>query len=711
MQHRAITAGLVTIAASGLNNAAWTQVTPSDVVHGNLIQFTDNGAWSWFQDERAVVDGSRGRIFIGSVANQGGVGGSGVDGHVRVAQFDLNTGRRRITALNDLESYGAGDDHNLPGMLVKEDGNVLAFYAAHNNLNGAEDDRSYHKTFDTATESWGAESQYRWWNVIPGNAPGSGGTTYSNVFQLAAEDADGDSHGRLYNIARTKQSPHIMYSDDNGGTWHYGGQLTKQASNPPSSSYVNGYYKYSSNGVDRIDIIATEFHPRDYNTSLYHAYIKVGKLHDSAGNVVDGDVFDLATSFDVTKISSVDNFTKVFQAGPTENSRAWQSDVQIYPDGSISVLFKARDGAYNSDHRVGADSHNVWFARYDPVAKAWSKHEIAKAGGRLFTGGAESDYTGLGALDPDDPSTIYISTEVNPLTNARTAHHEIYKGVTADGGAMWAWTAVTENSSYDNLRPIIPKWDTQNTAVIWWRGSMSSSQNYDTAVTGLVLRKGEQSDSVHYVDAGLSNTMRADGEAFQPTSGAAKGGADGNWHVRTGLGNGSTVLTAGETTGEDAPVLKTTVADLNAGTYDVFAFFWSDLDEDWRLLAGLSQDDLILYRRRGAQQAEGPQFDATLVLDEADRSLYRAYLGRVSLTDGEALNVFIDNHSTSDTGRVWYDGIGYAPVRAVPEPTAVAPLLIGATLLHARFAQRSLRTASDTAEPQRSSSSTNIGGR
>ena len=226
-------------------------------MNGNLIQFTDNGAWSWFQDERAIVDTQKGKLIVGSIANYAGVGGQSVDGHVKTTHFDLATGSRTEYVHNDLESYGGGDDHNLPGLLKKSDGDVLAFYAAHNNLNGTEDDRSYYRTFDVDAETWGAESEYHWWNVIPSNAPGSGGTTYSNVFQLSAEDSDGDGNGRLYNIARTQQSPHIMYSDDNGATWQYGGQFTKQASNPPASSYVNGYYKYSSNGVDRIDFIAT----------------------------------------------------------------------------------------------------------------------------------------------------------------------------------------------------------------------------------------------------------------------------------------------------------------------------------------------------------------------------------------------------------------------------------------------------------------------
>jgi hypothetical protein len=640
-------------------------ITPRDVVYGNLIQFNDNGAWSWFQDERAIVDEQEGTLIVGSVANRDGVGGEAMDGKVRTTHFDLSSGRRTHYIHNDLESYGAGDDHNVPALLQKNDGDILTFYAAHNNLNGTEDDRSYYRTFDVGSDTWGPESEYHWWNVIPANAPGDGGTTYSNLFQLSAEDADEDGNGRLYNIARTQQSPHIMYSDDNGSTWQYGGQLTKQASNPPSDSYVNGYYKYTSNGVDRIDLFATEFHPRDFNNSIYHAYIQDGKLYDSSGSEIDDNTFDTALSFDTNKIASTDDFTQVFQAGMTSNSRGWTTDIQSYEDGTITALFKVRAGAYGA-HTAGADDHRIWFARLDPVTKTWSTHEIAKAGARLFSG-SETDYTGLGALHPNDPNTIYISTEIDPTTNETLAHHEIYKGVSNDHGSTWIWTAITENSSFDNLRPIVPKWDASNTAVLWWRGSMDTSHDYDTAVVG-ILDRNETLGSITYIDASASNTTLANDTTFVFTGPSNNAGAaEGSWHQRTGAGNNGNVFSADEIAAEDAPVIKTSVTDLDDGTYDVFAFFWSDINQDWQVQAGLAPDDLMLFRLRSSQQAEADQFEVVPLIDESGRSLYRAYLGRTDLSASQSIDVFIDDSTGSGTRSVWYDGIGYARV----EPSSI----------------------------------------
>jgi hypothetical protein len=628
----------------------------SDVVNGNLIQFVDNGAWSWFQDERAIVDLEKGSIIVGSMANRDGLGRETRDGHVQSTHFDLATGSRTHYMHNDLESYGAGDDHNVPGLLKKSDGNILAVYAAHNRLATTEDDRSYYRTFNVETQSWSAESEYHWWDVIPANAPGEGGTTYSNVFQLSAEDPDQDGNGRLYNIARTQQSPHIMYSDDNGVTWQYGGQLTEQNATPPvGDNYVNGYYKYVSNGVDRIDMIATEYHPGDYNNSIYHAYIQGGKLYNSSGAVIDVDIFDAATSYDANAVTSTDDFTRIFQSGVTTNTRAWTTDIQNYDDGTIVALFKARAGTSAADHRA-------WYARFNPGTGQWAAHQVARAGANLFS--SETDYTGLGAIHPQDPNTLYISTEIDPSTNASLPHHEIYKGVTADNGATWTWTAITENSTYDNLRPIIPAWDENNTAVLWWKGTMDTSHDYDTAVVGVLDRRGENVGKISYIDASPINTTLVNGSpvSFTGPAGAA-GASDGAWHLRTGVGNGG-VISADDGGAENAPIIKTAAADLQAGVYDVFAFFWANPSADWQISAGLAPDDLMLYRIRSTQQALAEHFVTPIDVTSSSAALYRAYLGRKVVSDGGDIEVFVDDSAGGVSQQAWFDGIGYAAVNS-----------------------------------------------
>lgn len=94
----------------------------------------------------------------------------------------------------------------------------------------------------------------------------------------------------------------------------------------------------------------------------------------------------------------------------------------------------------------------------------------------------------------------------------------------------------------------------------------------------------------------------------------------------------------------------------------MFAYFWVDEGSDWRVRAGLDADRLPVFRVRGSQHVIGSDFSDGLVSDEANRSLYQAYLGRKLLADGESLVAFINDGDSSGAGRVWYDGIGYALV-------------------------------------------------
>src|SRR5690606_26679773 len=92
-----------------------------------------------------------------------------------------------------------------------------------------------------------------------------------------------------------------------------------------------------------------------------------------------------------------------------------------------------------------------------------------------------------GTLDPRDPNILYISTTIDPRDDAPLAHYEIFKGVTGDGGATWTWMPVTENSTVDNLRPIVPPSDGPENALLWYRGVYSTYANFNVEVVALIL--------------------------------------------------------------------------------------------------------------------------------------------------------------------------------------------------------------------------------
>jgi hypothetical protein len=68
-------------------------------------------------------------------------------------------------------------------------------------------------------------------------------------------------------------------------------------------------------------------------------------------------------------------------------------------------------------------------------------------------------------------------------------HHEIFRGETKDGGATWAWTPITQNSTMDNLRPLVPIWKDQRTALVWMRGTYRNNRGeWTTKVVATVLK-------------------------------------------------------------------------------------------------------------------------------------------------------------------------------------------------------------------------------
>jgi hypothetical protein len=244
-----------------LENSGVTGVKSSlaaDRVDENLIQFNENGAWCWFQDPRLLIDPANNTVLICSVANSHGVDGDGRSGDVDIVTFYPDTGRpTRFILHHNLQEQ---DDHNAAAVILRPDGRYLAMYSRHNR-----DNLSYYRVSTRPHDAtdWQPERIFDWTAAITAAGDHSH-VTYSNLFYLPAER-------KTYNFSRAiNDDPCILISNDSGGTWSYGGKLLTEQ----KIGYVNGYTKYASNGVDRIDFITTEHHPRDFNNSIYHGYIQ-----------------------------------------------------------------------------------------------------------------------------------------------------------------------------------------------------------------------------------------------------------------------------------------------------------------------------------------------------------------------------------------------------------------------------------------------------
>ena len=146
-------------------------------------------------------------------------------------------------------------------------------------------------------------------------------------------------------------------------------------------------------------------------------------------------------------------------------------------------------GGRTPHSRSTVDANEYWYARFDDGV--WHTHFLAHAGSALY--GGEAYYTGLVALDPGDPGRVVVSTDVHPTTGVPLIsaadgqqHHELFEGITTDGGATWDWTTITADSTMDNLRPIIPIWDSDQRALLWLRGVYTKYTEYDLDVVAII---------------------------------------------------------------------------------------------------------------------------------------------------------------------------------------------------------------------------------
>lgn len=409
------------------------------------VVLNPNGAWCWFQDERALV--YRNKLTVASI---------GREGDVQATTWDFATGAVRIATLREKFQI---DDHNVPGMLLRSDGRLMAFYTTHGGVAAQkkmfwrETVRPYDASEWTPEESFDAGSPH--------------GFTYANPFELTAE------RNRLYFFWRSIDfNPTWTMSDDMGKTW-------RGAAN--HIYYRKGerpYVKYASNGLDTIHFAFTDGHPdRGFSNSLWHAYLRGGVLHKSDGTPVrrieEGPI-------------QVEEATRVYNGVDVPTGEAWVWDIHLDREGRPAIAYTSHPSPM--DHRYR-------YARWN--GKAWEDHQIAYAGKRLYE--KQEYYSGGIALDPDDTRVVYLSSNVDVRTGkpGKSGHWEIYRGETPDGGRRWKWKAVTRRSKVDNLRPIVPAGHPGKRFVLWYRGAYHSYTKYETEV-------------VAWTDAKLPRVQRAE---------------------------------------------------------------------------------------------------------------------------------------------------------------------------------------------------------
>lgn len=417
-----------------------------------------NGGWCWFQDERVIVDGSN--ILVGTVAGTTRDGSTA--GDIEVTSFDLGSKLSRSAVLHGkLQS----DDHASPSLLRLADGRYISAYTTH-----GKDELMRWRVSEAAGDSmaWEPEQTLE----LDGNV------TYSNL------SVEPGAEGRIFNFYRRgDKSPGIMSAPPGEKFEEHGALLGWKRTSPTfddkkstRASEPKPYVRYATRG-GVTHLITTEDHPRAYDNSVYHGFIKGHVLHGSLGNVLDEDI-RTGEPILLTRL------TRIYEGN--RDNVAWTIDLDVDRTGKPFVVFLVqKDGqGRSSKNDLGGEDHRFHYARFD--GKTWQTHEVAYAGSKLSK--QEVNYTGLIALVPKNPDVMFMSTNVDPVTGKRgeePRRFELYRGDTQDEGKSWKWRALTTKSKVDNIRPVVPEWD-GGMLVLWLRGRYKSMGRYDMDVVGML---------------------------------------------------------------------------------------------------------------------------------------------------------------------------------------------------------------------------------
>lgn len=623
-----------------------TSATPL-VAQTNFATLNSDAGWCWFSDPRALFH--NGKLYYGYVKPS--------TGKTALDVYDVTTGANSNLWYS---GFTLTDDHDVPGLCVKDDGTMLAVYARHLS--------DYYFAYRTSKNTnpitpadWNAEQQ------IPNSADKM---TYANPFQLSGEG------GKIYNFSRNLNFNPTVYTSTDGGSAWSSGQILIQS----GSGGVRPYVKYCSDHTNRIDFLYTDGHPRDVANSLYHMFYQGGSCYKTDGTLIKS-LANLPLNHDSGERGSV-----IYQYSDTDTSdfndhvptgRAWCWEIARDTNGYPVCVFQVQVGTDGA----GYDASRIFYYYARWTGTGWQKRFIAQAGRALYS--AESDYAGGICVDPLDPNVIYLSSNAQhpfDLTTTNVplaAHYEIYKGVTTDGGLSFNWQTITTNSTQENLRPYIPRRNGGEPCVIWFRGSYSSYTSYSGSLVGLFTSAVPvplPQPPINYIDASsgaAGNTMQWDANSqswitWTPPLNIAST-ADNQWEEESGagLGNGPTSnwFESNREGTEDCPQLRTMVSGLSSNTYNVFAYFWVANGQGFKFGAALTDNSsggLPLYAvgSPGVKAAVQSSFVASnLMVTSADRTLYQVSLGTVT---GSTVTVYIDDDAHGGySSSCWYDGIGY----------------------------------------------------
>jgi len=381
--------------------------------------------WSYFGDPRAVA--YRNWVYTGCI---------GTDGRVKLDEYNLRTGRKRLlTLFRGLEV----DDHNNPSLVFFRD-KLYAFASEHAGYVYPRD-RDSRMQYRVSVRDGGLGTGWRGTHTVPLERGCGLGYTYPNPVV---------SGRRLFLFMRGPCWYPYFTSTEDGRTWARPRTLVLGPANGSDRRNVRPYAKYDAAPDGSILMTFSDGHPGSYANNLYYMRFKRGRFYKADGSLI-GTLRDLP--FRVGELDMVQRYS-------ARQGRPWPMDIAWNSDGVPSIVYSSRVG-YDDVFR---------YARWN--GRAWQTRLISPAGGSLFgyrNGGITFNHA--------DPRWVV-------LTRLIDGQQEIEVRFTGDQGKTWQPFQLTRNSSVLNFRPVFPRGldDLERLVVVYVSGSARSFRSYRTVV-------------------------------------------------------------------------------------------------------------------------------------------------------------------------------------------------------------------------------------
>ena len=396
--------------------------------------FTEDGAWCWFQDPRAVyVKGKFERTYAQWVTR---------DGKLQIGAYDHGTGK---TESFTLKENWDGDDHNVGAFIVLTDKRLMVFYARHNKQG----------IFCRTTSN--PEDITLWENEVTiSNTPR---ISYAHPVYLSTEK-------KFYLFWRGPSWKPTFATSMDGKLWSEPEILIQDKGREGTG--IRPYTKITSDGKSTIHFAFTDGHPRnEAQNSVYYLRYDDGQFFKADGSLIGN----------INSLPLPHNKSDMVYNGKTTNVRAWVWDIAIDNQGNPVIAYTRLPD--ESDHRY-------CYARWN--GRKWLDVEITPAG-KWFPQTPEGKkepephYSGGMAINQSNPSMLYVSREINGI-------FEIEKWSSPDKGQTWLSDPITKNSEHNNMRPVVPRgYAGSKDHVLWMFGAYEHYTKFRTGIKLLFIKK------------------------------------------------------------------------------------------------------------------------------------------------------------------------------------------------------------------------------